>query len=185
MSKANEVNINKIKEVARITAEEVINSLKDRRMIKNEMSYYKRVELLLYNYENLKEAVKQKEDDIRYIQEHGLPEKSGSVVIYQTSGGGISGQERYMQIVEKYKMEKEETLRDIKRIDNALNKIKKDKYYPIIEFKYLTGEEADTNTDERLAEKLNKERSTITRNRKRLMNKLITILFPESIRDIG
>ncbi|NWK10417.1 hypothetical protein [Clostridium cadaveris] len=173
------------KVAAEKAAEEVLNRLSKRNMIKKELSYYKRVEILLYNYNNLKEAVKQKEEDINYIKVNGLPEQSGSVVVYQTSGGGVSKQDKYMQILEKYELERKETIRDIKRIDNALLKIKKDKYYKIIELKYLTNSEEGLNTDERLAEKLNKDQSTITRNRKRLMNKLTTILFPQSIKDFA
>ncbi|WP_195989792.1 hypothetical protein [Clostridium sp. D53t1_180928_C8] len=164
-------------------AKEVVNELKSNNMIKKEMSYYKRVELLLYNYENLKHAVRQKEEDIEYIDKHGLPESSKSVVKYNLSGG-LSKEDRYVQLKEKYAREKIETERDLKRIDNALDKIKKDRYYDIIKLKYLNSEEEKVATDEMLADVLKRDRSTIIRNRKRLINKLITILFPESIKDV-
>ena len=62
MSKA--INIEKAfedaaKNVVEETAKRIVDELKSNNMIKKEMSYYKRVELLLYNYENLKDAVKQ------------------------------------------------------------------------------------------------------------------------------
>lgn len=164
-------------------AKEVVNELKNNNMIKKEMSYYKRVEILLYNYENLKYAVRQKEEDIEYIDKHGLPESSKSIVIYNSSGGS-SKEDRYVQLKEKYAREKIETERDLKRIDNALDKIKKDRYYDIIKLKYLNSEEEKVATDEMLADVLKRDRSTIIRNRKRLINKLITILFPESIKDV-
>lgn len=154
-------------------------------MIKKELSYYKKVELLLYNYENLKDAIKQKDEEIRHIERYGLPQASGSIVVYQTSGGGISPEDRYLQLIDKYKVEKIETQRDLTRIENALDKIREDKYFDIIQFKYLNLQKDKLETDERIAEKLNKDQSTVTRNRKRLMNKLITILFPESIRDFA
>lgn len=88
-------------------------------------------------------------------------------------------------MIDKYKVEKIETQRDLTRIENALDKIREDKYFDIIQFKYLNLQKDKLETDERIAEKLNKDQSTVTRNRKRLMNKLITILFPESIRDFA
>ena len=88
-----------------------------------------------------------------------------------------------LQLKEKYIREKIETERDLKRIDNALDKIKNDKYFDIIQLKYLNKEDDKLNTDEEIAERINKERRTIIRNRKRLINKLITIFFPESIKD--
>lgn len=168
-----------IKEVAK----EVVNELKTSNMIKREMSFYKRVELLLYNYENLKEAVKQKDEDIEYLDRYGLNENSKSIVIF-SSTSIISKEDRQVQLREKYVREKNEIIRDIKRIDNALDKIKKDKYFKIIQLKYLNLEEEKIKTDEELAEIFNRDRKTILRNRKRLINKLTTILFPESLREV-
>lgn len=186
MSKA--INIEKAFEVAaknvvEETAKRIVDELKSNNMIKREMSYYKRVELLLYNYENLKDAVKQKEEDINYIDEYGLPEKSKSIVVYSSSGGA-SKQDRYVELKERYIREKIETERDLKRIDNALDKIRKDKYFDIIQLKYLNIEEEKISTDELLAEHLGRDRTTVIRNRKRLINKLVTILFPQSIKDV-
>ena len=89
--------------------------------------------------------------------------------------------DRYVELIEKYRVEKAETLRDIARIDNALDKVREDKYFKIIELKYL---EQKAKTDEELAEILEKDQSTITRNRNRLINELKTILFPESIKEL-
>lgn len=180
------LNVNKtIEKTAMETAKAIVAELRVQNMIKRELSYYKRVELLLYNYENLKDAIKQKDEDIENIKQNGLPQSSGSIIIYQTSGGGISPEERYIQLIEKYKAEKLETQRDLRRIENALDKIREDKYFDIIQLKYLNLQKDKLETDERIAERLEKDQSTVTRNRKRLMNKLITILFPESIREFA
>lgn len=164
-------------------AMEVVKVLNASNKIKKDMPYYKRVELLLYNYENLKEAIKQKEEDIKELELFGLREKSKSIVMYGTAKGS-SQEDRYTELKEKYRYEKLETERMLKRIDNALNKIKDDKYFDIIKYRYLSKEEDKKNTDDALAEALNKDRTTILRNRNRLINKLITILFPESIKYI-
>ncbi|MEO2565436.1 hypothetical protein ABHA59_16160 [Clostridium tertium] len=164
-------------------ADKVIEKLNNSNKIKIEMPYYKRVELLLYNYENLKEAVKQKEDAIAELDKYGLPERSKSIVMY-SSAGGSSQADRYSELKEKYKIEKMETERDLKRIDNALDKIRDDKYFGIIQYKYLNEDKEKITTDEELADKFNRDRKTITRNKKRLINKLMTILFPESISEV-
>lgn len=178
------INISEIlKEAAKEAAKETLDEFKKNNYIKSGISYFRRVELLLLSYNKLKSAVKQKDEDIEYIKKNGLPQKSGSIVIYQTGGGNISSEERYVQLIEKYKLEKIETEREIKRIDNALNKIKKDKYYKIMELKYLNAQ--DKVTDEQIAEILEKDQSTITRNRKRLINSIKIILFPESIKDFA
>lgn len=182
---AKDINIKEIIEnTAKETARATIAEMRVNNMVKKELTYYKRVELLLYNYENLKEAIKQKEEDIEYIDKNGLPEKSGSIVVY-SSASGASKEDRYLELKEKYIREKIETERDLKRIDNALDKIRNDKYFDIIQLKYLNKEEDKLNTDEEIVKELELEvdRTTITRNRKRLMNKLITIFFPESIKD--
>lgn len=184
------IDMNKINKMINKTAEEtakgIVEELRNKNMIKKELSYYKRVELLLYNYENLKDAVKQKDEDIEDIEVNGLPQSSKSIVIYSTSGGGITAEERYIQLKNKYILEKKETERDLRRIDKALSKIKKDKYYKIIELKYLKRKTEDNIniTDDYIAELMGKDRTTIIRNRKRLMNMLVTVLFPESIKEI-
>lgn len=180
---AKDIDIKEIIEnTAKETARATVSEMRINNMVRKELTYYKRVELLLYNYENLKEAIKQKEEDIEYIDKNGLPEKSGSIVVYSTVGG-VSKEDRYLELKERYIREKIETERDLKRIDNALDKIRDDKYFDIIQLKYLNKEEDKLNTDEEIAERINKERRTIIRNRKRLINKLITIFFPESIKD--
>lgn len=173
-----------IAKVMEDTAKCVVEELRVRRLLKEGINYTKKVELLLYNYLNLKDALVQKEEDIKYLEEYGLKEKSKSVVFYQTGSGGISKEDKYIELKESYKRDIQETERNIKKIENALGKIKKDKYYRIIELKYLNTEDNRIRTDEDIAEEIGVERRTVIRNRKRLINKLITIFFPESIGDL-
>lgn len=176
-----------IKAVSKGAAEEVMRMLKleniNIKEEKKELSYYKRVEILLYNYENLKDAIKQKEEDIEYLEKHGLPEKSKSIVAYSSAGGNSKG-DMFLELKEKYIRDKIEIERDLRRIDNALDKIRGDKYFKIIELKYLNKEEERINKDEGIAEALGRERKAIVRNKKRLINKLVTILFPQNIREL-
>lgn len=186
-----EINTKKLIElVSKGTAEEVIKKLSDNKLFgsteksnKKELSYYKKVEILLYNHNNLQEAIKQKEEDIENLEKYGLKEKSCSVVAYSSAGGNPEA-DRYLELKNRYIIEKLEIERDLKRIDNALDKIRKDIYFDIIQLKYLNREDFKIKTDEDIAVYLEKDRSTITRNRKRLINKLVTILFPQSIREL-
>ncbi|WP_195989928.1 hypothetical protein [Clostridium sp. D53t1_180928_C8] len=190
MSKEN-INTKKLIElVSKGAAEEVIKILTGNNLVKaaevnnkKELSYYKKVEILLYNYENLKDAIKQKEEDIENLEKYGLKERSCSVVVYSSAGGNPEA-DRYLELKNRYIIEKLEIERDLKRIDNALDKIRKDDYFDIIKLKYLNPEEERVKNDNELVEILNKERITIIRNRKRLINKLTTILFPQNIREI-
>ena len=178
LKKEIEICINKTSER---TAKEVIELLKKQRLLKVDgMSFYKKTEILLYNYEKLKLAIKQKEEDIEYIKKHGLHEKSKSIVFYSTANTTMSAGDRYIEILDKYEFEKAETERDIMRIENALDKVRNDKYFKIIELKYFSQE---SKSDAEIAEILEKDQSTITRNRNRLVNAIKTILFPENIRE--
>lgn len=190
MNKEN-INTKKLIElVSKGAAEEVIKILTDKKLVKSaeinnkkELSYYKKVEILLYNYENLKEAIKQKEEDIENLEKYGLKERSNSIVVYSSAGGNPEA-DRYLELKQRYVIEKLEIERDLKRIDNALDKIRKDSYFDIIQLKYLNQDEEKLIKDDEIAENMNKDRRTIIRNRKRLIQKLVTILFPESIREI-
>lgn len=169
-----------IKKTSENTATRVVEQLKKQRLIRPNMSYYKKTEIVLYNYETLKKAVEQKEEDIKCIEKNGLPERSKSIIFYSSNAGNINAGDRYLELIERYKIEKTETERVIARIENALDKVKNDKYFRIIELKYL---KQAAKTDEEIAEILEKDQSTITRNRNRLINSLKVILFPESIKE--
>lgn len=169
---------NCIEKTSKKTADEILSILKSNNLIKPELNFYKKTELVLYNYPKLKLAVEQKQEDINYIEDNGLPKKSKSIVFYSTSGGNISNSDRYLEIIEKYKAEKIETEREIQRIETAISKIKDDKYFEIIKLKYF-----DNIKEEDIALQLEKDVSTVYRNKKRLINSIKIILFPESIKE--
>lgn len=182
-------NINKyINRTAERTAEEVVVRLKNKNMLKNPLTYFRKVEIILYNYNNLKEAVKEKDEAIKEIKQYGIPSKSKSVTCFSATASNNTQADRYLDLIEKYEFEKKETLRELKRIDKALSKVKKDKYYIILDIFYINKnklvEEGKNYTYESLAEEMNVDRKTITRNKYRLVNKLATILFPESIHEL-
>ena len=176
------INLNDdIRKIIDETVQKTIQELRNKNMIR-ESNNYKRTELMLYNYKTFLDAVKQKEEDIEYIKEHGLPQKSLSIVINHGCCGS-STQDKYVALLDKYQLEKKEIERNISRIDNALLKLQNDKYYEIIHLKYLSENNGKVLSDEELANILLKDRTTISRNRRRLINKLSTILFSSNIFD--
>lgn len=184
-----EIDLEKtINKAAKETAEEVISLLKNNRMINDSKNYYKKVEKILYNYNNLKEAIKEKDEEIEELKQYGLREKSKSVTMYGGSGGieedkFLANMERYQEKMARYEYEKKEIIRYLARIDRALNKIKKSKYYKIIELKYLKPCEINEKriSNEELAKIFDVDRRTIERNKSKLINNIATILFPEHI----
>src|SRR3712207_4834022 len=67
----------------------------------------------------------------------------------------------------------------ILKVDNALEEIKQDKYYSLIELRYF-----QNCRWEDIEERLEIDHSTIYRNIKRLINELSVTLFPEQLLDI-
>ena len=165
-------------------AEETVNILKNKNMLNNK-DYYKRVEKILYNYNQLEESIKEIEEEKEEIYFHGLRERSKSITYYQKNRGMSVIEDSYLLKIEQCEYRKKEIVLYKKKIDRALAKINKNKYYGIIEKKYLKkyNDNEKRITDDGLAEEYGVERITIIRNRKRLINKLITVLFPESIMD--
>ncbi|MCT4593162.1 MAG: sigma-70 family RNA polymerase sigma factor [Anaeromicrobium sp.] len=161
-----------IESIIKRTAQETVKELERNRLIKSDsLTYFQKTEKLLYSYPDLLQAIKQKEEDIKYIESYGVGETSKSVVLYTTGGGG-SEQEKYVEIIEGYKASRERTKRLTEKIERAIDEIKEDKYYCIIEKKYFT-----KLTREEMEEVLNISESTIRRHRNRLINRLKVILF--------
>lgn len=163
-----------IEKIIKKAAQETVKELKKENMIKrNEQSYYQKTEKLLYSYPELQKALEQKDKDIELIKENGLPQTSKSVVLYSPGVGGISGEEKYIEIIEAYKASKERTERLIAKIERALDNIKNDEYYEIIKLKYFEKLESDIE----IAEKINVSDRTVRRHKKRLINEIQILLF--------
>lgn len=103
------------------------------------MNTYQKVEKLLYNYQDLKKVVEEKE-----------------------KFGGLDN----IPITTEY----------VKMIEKALDDIRGDEYYNIIPLVYYHG-----LTTEEVAETLNKDTSTIYRNKKRLVKKLEIKLLSDDV----
>jgi predicted transcriptional regulator len=161
------------------TAEKVISELKKKGLMKkNEQTAFQKTEQLLYNYKNFNNAIALKEEEIEIIKKHGLPERSKSLVIIN-GNNGINTDSMMEKVEDKINSIYESILvtkRFINIIDSALMEIHNNEYYKIIELKYFEGK-----THEEIAYIFDKDVSTITRNKNKLVNKLKITLFSDDV----
>lgn len=171
----NQVNQINVEKLIKKTAKEVVNELERAKLIKTDgQTYFQKTEKLLYSYNGLVKAIEQKEMDIKYIKEHGIQEKSKSIVLYSSGSGGNSAEEKHIELLEGYTNAKEKTQRLADKIKRALDDIEKDEYYFIINERYLCDE--NLSNDE-IAEKYHVSVRTVQRHRNRLINELQLLLF--------
>lgn len=169
-----------IKQVIENTADSVAQSvvirLKKEKFIKTGRTPFQKVEALLYSYSKFKDIISDKLAEIDMIREHGLKKKSKSVTFF--SGGSFKENESEFEQVEKAieKIREDIVITEyaIAKIDSALDSIKDDKYFDVIWLRYIEGK-----TIESIAEDMNRDVTTIYRNKSRLINELKIILFTD------
>jgi hypothetical protein len=140
-------------------------------------NYFKDTEILLYNYPILKEKVELDEELLLDPDSVIFPkEKSKDIVRYSSSGNGPGFD--IGQYTESVKLSMMKTRAEVSRIERALNQIRDDKYYRVIELKYFDKKDSqESYTYDDIAEILDKDVRTIRRNKNRLKSKLKLYLF--------
>lgn len=146
-----------------------------------ERSAYAQTEALLFNYNNFKKVIRQKEDDIAYIRQYGPWEGGGGVKQYGGNTGGLPrgivlDEERVEAAVQKIRESMEDTVQAIAMIDNAMKSIKNDPYYRILEMRYFEG-----CTQEEIAVAFHCTQPNINYHKARLVKELSTIMFPGKV----
>lgn len=176
------MDIEKIKELTQIIVEEAIKKLRTSRMLKDSYNVYQKTEIILNNYCKYKEAIKSKDEAIEEIKEYGR--RQGSAAFVQYNKGTSKQPTTDEEIIEIIKRSKERTVLLVKQIDCALKQIKKrNKYYKILEYRYLVEHEEDKKTLEEISEIMEIDISTITRNNKKMINELAILLFADEALD--
>jgi RNA polymerase sigma factor (sigma-70 family) len=167
------------KETAIATATAVVLELKRQGLMKdNRQTPFQKTEQLLYNYTNFNDAINDKYEKIEEIKSEGLPKKSKGI----TSWGGnqtLDTSSESEKAEDKIKVIEDSiiiTRKFIAIIDTALQKISDDPYFIIIRMKYF-----ENRTREEIAEELEVDVSTITRNKNRLINTLKITLFSDEV----
>ena len=131
-------------------------------------SYYTQTEKRLYSYSDLKIGIKAYKEEIKELESGGLPKKSKSIV-FMPSGSRLDSDDLLDARIQDlyYRIQRNE--REIKMIEGALSIIKNDKWYSIIEYKYLSNNKKE---NDEIAKILKCDESTIRRNKKRLISRL-------------
>lgn len=154
----------------------VLSELEKRGLIKSNDNTFKNIELLLYNYNSLKESIKDREEQIKDLKTYGIKEKSSSITMIVENVQKQSKGELIDNAIESLQQHIYRTKVFIKYIDKIIKKLEKDEYYPIIKLKYFKGKSI-----EEIAEILKKDSSTISRNKNRLINELKPLLLPNEV----
>lgn len=171
-----------IEEIVNKTVEKVVAELRRERMLSGGavvggMNAYKKTEQLLYAYPKLIEIVDAKREEIDELQTHGLRQTSKSVVVWSPKSnvqdGTVLEEDTVQRAVQRIQNDIDRLEYSIYTVENALDKIKNDPYYDVITLKYFDG-----LVNEAIADELQRDTSTITRNKNRLVSALATYLFP-------
>lgn len=164
-----------IEETIKATTQAVIHELKKANLMKSgSATSFQKTEQLLYNYENFKKTIADKHEQIKIIRMVGLPQRSKSITSWtgNHSMNTLSDNEKADAKIEQIESSIYKTSEYIEIIETALSKISNDPYFEIIKLKYFEGK-----TRESIAEELEVDVSTITRNKNRLINVLKIYMF--------
>jgi nicotinamide mononucleotide adenylyltransferase len=143
-------------------------------------NYFKQTEKRLYAYPELKENIEKYKLDIEDLKREKVSCRSKDIVrIPEGSGIRLSPEEiqeaRIQNVVKK--MERDQL--EIDEINYALDAVRNDEYYKVIEYKYFQGM---TNDDE-IGELLHCDGRTVRRHKNRLVNKIAVKLYGADAND--
>lgn len=137
-------------------------------------STYKSTESLLYRYNDLKNSIKDREEEIQEIKDNGLRQKSKSILKMPDGGGVYRDVEQ--EIIDGLEKDIKKTRLIVNRIDRVLAKYKSDPYGEIIKLKYF-----EKKTQQEIADYFEKDPTTIWRNTQRIINEIKVYLFPNDV----
>lgn len=166
-----------IKEAKEEAASTLMKELTRNKMIKpNKDSAFQKTEKLLYNYNQFKKVIADKQEQIDIIAAIGLSKRSKSIVKLpmNQSYDTRTDAERAEDTIEQIQASMVKVQEYIQLIDNALEKVSNDEYFELIELYYFEGQ-----TREEIADYFEVDVSTISRHRKRLVNNMKIYLFPD------
>lgn len=180
MLKLNGEVLNLIDNTVKKTVAESVAELKRQNLIvEGRQTPFQKTETLLFNYNQFKAAIKDKEEQILEIKEMGLAKKSAAFSTYSGNMGYVevkSESEKAEEKIERIELSIKTTKNFIKIIDDAIDTLKDDPYYELIDMRYFKG-----RTREEIAEYFDCDVSTVNRNKNRLINLLQIRLFSDEV----
>ena len=133
---------------------------------------YKATERRLYAYTALKEKILADNEKIIRLRTEGTPERSLGIVRFSRPGYRVSPGEMVDAMVANIAANIVADTQEVEEIDAALSAIEGDEYADIIPWLYFL------NMDiEEISEQLNCDKTTVFRNRKRLVNRISVRLY--------
>lgn len=158
----------------------VLEELKNKKLLKNPRSSYKSTEKILYSLNVLPEAIKLIDEEVKKLEEEAkgivIPKaKSNSLVLNEKNNTYVYGDETLETRISELKQISVKTKSQIRLVKSSLKKIEDDKWYDIIPMYYFENMKIES-----IAEELDCSVSTISDNKKRLMNELKVYIFPDT-----
>ena len=178
------------KTISKKEAEQLINDtvaktveelLKQKLIKKKDLNTYQKTEQLLYNYNNFKDVVKDKQEMIEQIKQVGLSKTSCSFIPMPQDLGFKyipSEQEKIDDEIARLKSSIAVTKNYIQIIDKALKTIADDPYFETIRMCYFEGMKHSEAAREWV---IPIDETTIGRNKNRLVKKLSIYLFSDDV----
>lgn len=148
-------------------------------IVEGKQSPFQKTETLLFNYNNFKDVIRDKETEIEELRQFGMRKKSTSITSFSGNTGLIevkSDAEKVEEKIEMIEFSISTTRNFIRIIDNALATLKDYPYYELIRMRYFEG-----CTREEIAEYFDCDVKTVTRNKNRLINLLQIRLFSDEV----
>lgn len=144
---------------------------------------FKRTEQILYAKNRISKIISEKYEDIEELKTYGLRQKSKSITSYDGSGGFRDTEIDCVVVEDKIKQLRT-VIRELEgrlaEIEHALDKIRDNEWYRIIELRYFEGK-----TIEEIGVICGCDPSTVTRRKNKLVNELKMELFPvESVSEL-
>ena len=172
--------LNIIDSTVKKAVEQCVSEMKRQNLIvEGKQTPFQKTETLLFNYNNFKAAIKDKEEQIEEIRSLGLRKKSKSITTFSGSSGLTevkSDAEKAEEKIEMIEFSISTTRNFIRIIDDAVAMLKDDYYYDLIRLRYFEG-----RTREEIAEHFDCDVTTVNRNKNRLINLLQIRLFSDEV----
>lgn len=133
---------------------------------------YKATERRLYAYPFLKEKLKDDQEKLAELKEHGPRGKSKSVVRYQKSGVRLEPEEIYQALVDDLESTIAADEEEIETIEKAMDYFTRDRY-----IRTVTGRYFDDLDDESISRETGFDTTSIWRHRKKIVQTLAVLLY--------
>lgn len=136
---------------------------------------YKATERRLYHDPILIEKIEADRERLERMRTEGTPERSKGIARLSRPGYRVSPEEMLEALIADHEAAIAVDEYEVEIIAAALGPMEDDPYYPVIEYKYLQG-----FADEDIAEMIHCDKSTVYRQRKRLVTRVAVRLYGRS-----